>query len=251
SVTDDATCLIYNPARLNFGLKSNVALMHNSLVQDMSTDFIALKFPVSDKVSMGLGLFTTYISGIEIRNIPGASIGEFDSRNMSLGLSFGYKINPSLSLGLTTKYLFEKIYVDEASGFAFDFGSNYTKKNLSLALVVSNVGSLSALRNQKTVLPTSLRLGGSYKISKDKFSFIIGIDGYKVIDGGSFHVNTGGEAGYKDFVFLRLGYQTEYENKGFTSGLGFKYKSVSFDYAFVPYNNNFGNSNTFSLGLNF
>ncbi len=251
SVTDDATAFIYNPSRLTVGDKINVSLMHNESVQDLKTEFIAAKFPLGKKFYMGLGLFTTSITDIEIRNIPGAAIDKFDSRNMSTGISFGYKINKNLSIGVTGKYIFEKIYVDEASGLAFDFGSNYSKGNFSLAVVVSNLGSVDELKNQSSKLPASMRLGGSYRFSKDKFNFILGLDGFKVLNGGSFHVNAGGEAGYKDFVFLRLGYQTEYENKGLTTGIGFKYKSINIDYAFVPYSSEFGSSNTFSLGFNF
>lgn len=251
SISDDATAFIYNPARLNKGIKSNLAIMHNESAQDLKTDFIAVKFPISNKISLGIGFFTSAVTDIEIRNIPGASIDKFDSRNLSTGVSMGYLLNPDLSLGLTGKFLYEKIYVDEASGIAFDMGLNYSKKNYSFAFVVSNLGSLNELKNQSTKLPASVRFGGSYLFSKDKFSFIFGLDGFKVLNGGRFHVNTGGEAGYKDFLFLRLGYQTEFENKGFTTGIGFKYKTISLDYAFVPYKTEFGTSNTISLGINF
>lgn len=251
SISDDATAFIYNPARLNKGIKSNLAIMHNESAQDLKTDFIAVKFPISNKISLGIGFFTSAVTDIEIRNIPGASIDKFDSRNLSTGVSMGYLLNPDLSLGLTGKFLYEKIYVDEASGIAFDMGLNYSKKNYSFAFVVSNLGSLNELKNQSTKLPASVRFGGSYLFSKDKFSFIFGLDGFKVLNGGKFHVNTGGEAGYKDFLFLRLGYQTEFENKGFTTGIGFKYKTISLDYAFVPYKTEFGTSNTISLGINF
>ncbi|MBL8005962.1 MAG: PorV/PorQ family protein [Ignavibacteria bacterium] len=251
SVTDDATAFIYNPSRFSVGDKSNVIIMHNELVQDVNTDFLALKFPLSSKVALGVGVFSTSISNLEIRNIPGAAIETFDASNLSTGLSFSYRINKNFNLGITGKYLFEKIYVDEASGFAFDFGTSYIKDNLSVALVLVNIGSVNALLYEETKLPSALRFGGSYKFEKEKFSFLLGLDGFTVLDGGSFHINTGAEAGYKDFIFLRMGYQTEYENKNFTTGIGFKYKGVYFDYAFVPYSSNFGNSNTFSLGMNF
>lgn len=251
SVTDDASAVIYNPARLSFIDKSNVIIMHNELLQDVNTNFIAGRFPLSSKLVLGFGLLSTSITGIEIREIPGAAIDDFDANNLSAGLSLGYKVNQNVYLGITGKYLYEKIYVNDASGFAFDFGGNYVKNNFSVALVFSNIGSVNSLLNLETNLPTSVRFGGSYKFSKDKFSFLLGLDGYKVFNGGNFHVNAGGETGYKDFVFLRLGYQTAFENKGFTSGLGFKYKAVYFDYAFVPYSSGYGNSNTFSLGLNF
>ena len=251
SVADDATAYIYNPARLNFGVKSNVILMHNGNSQDLYTDFIAAKFPLGESISMGIGFFTTSISDIEIRQIPGASIGTFDTRNLSTGLSFGYKATPDFSLGMTVKYLYEKIYVDEASGYAFDFGSNFVKDNLSVSLVFANLGSMDDLKNVSSTLPALVRLGGSYKGKKDQFSYDIALEGFKVLDGGTFHVYTGGELGYKDFAFLRLGYQTSYENRGFTTGVGFRYKAVNLDYAFVPYQNNFGTGNSISLGINF
>ena len=251
SISPDATAFIYNPARLNFGDKSNVIIMHNQSAQDLSTDFIAMKFPLGEKISMGIGFFTTSVSDIEIRNTPGAAIDNFDTRNLSTGVSFGYKINPNFSVGLTGKFLFEKIYVDESSGFGFDLGSNYTKDNFSFALVVLNLGSMNALKNQSSTLPALVRLGGSYKYAKNKFSYNIGLEGYKIFDGGVFHVNTGGEVGYKDFVFLRLGYQTSYENRGITTGVGFKYKALNLDYAFVPYTSDFGTGNTISLGITF
>lgn len=251
SVSEDATAYIYNPARLNFGNKSNVTLMHNASIQDNNTDFIAVKFPLSKNFSMGVGFFTTSISDIEVRTIPGVTTEKFTARNLSTGVSFGYKVNPNLSIGVTGKFLFEKIYVDEASGLGFDFGTNYSKNNFSLAFVVSNLGSVNELRNQSTKLPALVRFGGSYKFSKNKFSFNLGADAFKILDGGIFHFHAGGEAGYKDFIFLRAGYQSGYDNRNLTTGLGIKYKALSFDYAFVPYKNEFGTSNTFSLGINF
>lgn len=251
SISEDATAFMYNPARLNFGVKSNLTLMHNVSIQDMNTDYVAVKFPLGEKFAMGIGLFTTSISDIEIRNIPGAAVETFDARNLATGVSFGYKVNPNLSIGFTGKFLFEKIYVDEASGLGFDFGTNYSKNNYSLAFVVSNLGSINELKNESSKLPALVRFGGSYKFSRNLFGFNFGVDGFKVLDGGKFHVHAGGEAGYKELVFLRLGYQTGYDNRGFSAGVGFKYKAIAVDYAFVPYQSEFGSSNSFSLGINF
>ena len=85
SVTDDATAVIYNPARLSFIDKSNVIIMHNELLQDVNTNFIAARFPLSSKLVLGFGLLSTSITGIEIREIPGAPIDNFDANNLSAG----------------------------------------------------------------------------------------------------------------------------------------------------------------------
>jgi hypothetical protein len=128
------------------------------------------------------------------------AVDNFDSRNLSTGISLGYKINKNLSVGVTGKYVFEKIYVDEAAGLAFDFGTNFSKDNYSFAVVLSNLGSVDELKNQSSKLPTSVRIGGSYRLSKDKFNFILGLDGFKVLD-GKLSYKCRRRSGYKDFVF--------------------------------------------------
>lgn len=250
TLSDDATAVIYNPARLHFGDSRNITLMHNSSIQDLNNDFIAAKFTFG-KVALGLGVFRSAIEDIEIRQTPGDPIGTFSADNLSIGLSMAYKMSTDISVGVTAKWLYEKIYIDDATGVGFDLGANYQKNNLSISAVIANLGSMDALRNVETKLPTMLRLGGGYTFAKNDFDFRLAVEGLKVMDGGAFHIHTGGEVGYKDFIFLRAGYLSGYENKNLTTGIGFKYKGIKLDYAFVPYSGEFGTSNAFSLGFNF
>ncbi|MCB0725049.1 MAG: PorV/PorQ family protein [Ignavibacteriae bacterium] len=251
SLSEDATAYVYNPARLSFGSPKNVSLMHNSSIQDLNNDFIAAKFNLGGRLTMGLGVVRSSVDNIEIRTTPGDPIGTFSAENLSIGISMGYKLSETFSIGLTTKWLYEKIYIDDATGVGFDIGASYQKNNFSLSGTIANLGSLDDLRNVPTNLPTLVRLGGGYRFSKKDFDFRIGVEGFKVMDGGSLHLHAGGEVGYKDFLFVRAGYQSGYENKNFTTGVGFKYKGIKLDYAFIPYSSEFGTSNAFSLGINF
>jgi hypothetical protein len=250
SICDDGTAVIYNPARLNSGSDNNVTLMYNSAMQDLTNNFIGAKLKIN-KFGLGFGLLKSGVSGIEIRSIPGAPIDKFDAQNLSMNVSLCYEIYKNLSIGITSKLIYEKIYLDEASGVGFDIGTNFTRDNLSFSFVLSNLGSVNELRNEATKLPTAVRFGGAYTIRKNNLNFILGLEGYRVMDGGVMHINSGGEVSYKDLLFLRLGYQTAYDNKGITTGIGFRYKSVMMDYAFIPYSDSFGTSNTISLGFNF
>ena len=250
SIADDGTAVIYNPARLNSGDNSNISLMYNTSMLDMKTSFVGAKIKTG-KLGLGFGLIKNGVEGIEVRTAPGDLIDKFDSQNLSLGLSACYEIYKNVSLGVTTKLIYEKIYIDEASGVGFDIGTNYNKDDFSVSFVLANLGNINELRNVSTKLPTSVRFGGAYAFKKNNFNFILALDGYKVLDGGLFHLNSGGEVGFKDFIFLRAGYQTKYDNRGFTSGIGLKYKGLNFDYAFIPYSETFGSSSTFSLGFNF
>jgi hypothetical protein len=250
SICDDGTAVIYNPARLNSGSGNNVTIMYNSAMQDLTNNFVGAKLKIN-KLGLGFGLFKTSVSGIEIRTIPGAPIDKFDAQNLSMNLSLCYEIYKNLSVGVTSKLLYEKIYLDEASGVGFDIGTNFIKDNLSFSFVISNLGSINELKSVSTKLPTAVRFGGAYTIKNNNLNFILALDGFRVLDGGNLHINSGGEVSYKDLLFVRLGYQTAYDNKGITTGVGFKYKSIIMDYAFVPYSDSFGTSNTISLGFNF
>ena len=252
SNTSDASATHYNPAALFNGSKVNVLFMHNEQVLGVRTEFLAAKVKM-EKLAFGLSLNNTSVDDIEVREIPGAPLQTFTAQNFAFGLSVGYKVNEMIQLGVTGKFLYEKIFVDNASGFALDLGGLYTKDKLSLGLAISNLGSMSNLRNESTKLPSGVRGGGSYLIDLPKLSanLRINIEGYKVLDGGLFHANTGAEFLYKDFLAFRVGYQSGYENKSITTGVGILYKAFNLDYAFVPYKYSLGSSHTITLGTSF
>jgi len=252
SSTTDASATFYNPAALTMGSDVNMLFMHNEQVLGIRTEYLAAKFRLN-KVSLGLSLNNTSVSDIEVREIPGEPLDKFNAQNFALGLSAGYKINDMLQVGVTAKFLYEKIYLDNASGYAFDFGGLYSKDFLSVGAVIANIGSMNELRNESSTLPASVRFGASYLIILTGLNggLRIGADGYKVFDGGKFHVNGGVEFIYKDFLRLRAGYQSGYENKNITTGLGLKYQAFSLDYAFAPYKYSLGSSHTITLGTSF
>jgi hypothetical protein len=252
SNTMDASATHYNPAALFNGSKVNILFMHNEQILGVRTEFLAAKVSM-ENFAFGLSLNNTAVDDIEVREIPGAPLETFTAQNFAFGLSAGYKVNDMVQIGVTGKFLYEKIFVDNASGLALDIGGLYAKGRLSLGLAISNLGSMSSLRNESTKLPLGVKGGGSYLIDLPKLSanLRINIEGYKVIDGGVFHANTGAEFLYKDFLALRVGYQSGYENKSITTGVGLLYKSFNLDYAFVPYKYSLGSSHTITLGANF
>jgi Type IX secretion system membrane protein PorP/SprF len=252
STSNDASSTHYNPAAMFLGAKTNLVFMHNEQVLGVRTEFLAGKFKM-EKFALGFSLNNTSVDDIEVREIPGESQGQFTAQNFSLGVSAGYKLNEMLTIGVTGKFLYEKIYVDNASGVAIDFGGLYVKDKISIGASLANLGGMSDLRSESTQLPASLRFGASYYFDILGISsrLIVAVDGYKVIDGGIFHANTGAELLYKDFLALRVGYQSGYDNKSLTTGIGLRYKAFNLDYAFVPYKYSMGSSHTITLGTSF
>lgn len=249
SISEDATSVLYNPALINTG-KNNVTLSHNIAFIDFTSSFIGTKF-IFNKFGIGIGLMRAGVNDIEVRITPGAPLEKFNSQNLSINLGISYNVYENISVGVATKFLYEKIYVDESSGLGFDIGTNYKKDKFSFSFVLANIGSMDEMKNARTKLPTLVRFGGSYNYPYKDFNLLVALEGFKVLEGGKFHIHSGLEAGYKDIVFIRAGYQTNYENKGFSTGIGFKYKGLTIDYAFIPYSHSFGSGNTFSIGYNF
>lgn len=252
SNVDDASATFYNPAALLKGSNVNLLFMHNASILGVRTEFFAAKVKFS-KLALGLSLNNTAVNDIEIREIPGVPQGTFDAQNFAMGLTGAYKLSENLQIGATAKFIYEKIYVDNASGYAFDFGALYTNKKLSVGLAIANFGSMNTLRNQASKLPSSVRGGLSYLLDFPKISgnLRISADGYKVLDGGKTHANVGAEFLYKNFLAIRAGYQSGYEDRTITTGIGLRYKAFNLDYAFVPYKYSLGNSHTFTLGTSF
>jgi len=252
SYNEDASSTFYNPSSMFFGSKVNALFMHNEQVLGIRTEFLAARVRF-EKFAFGLSLNNTSVDNIEIREIPGQPLGSFNAQNFAFGLSIGYKVNENISIGATGKFLYEKIYIDNASGLAFDFGGIYSQNKISVGIAFSNLGSMNELRTEATKLPSAIRGGASYLLDLPKINSTLrfGIDGYKVMDGGKMHANAGAELLYKDFLALRVGYQSGYENKNMTTGIGVKYKVFNLDYAFVPYKYSIGSSHTITLVTNF
>jgi hypothetical protein len=248
----DASATFYNPACLFLGSNVNAVFMHNEQVLGVRTEFLATKFRVN-RLAFGVSLNNTAVNDIQVRDIPGPALDNFNAQNFAMGITAAYKVNDMLQLGITGKFLYQKIYVDNSSGYGFDFGGYFNKYNISAGLALSNIGKMSVMRSEATRLPASIRFGASYVINFPKINgdLRFGLDGFKVFDGGKIHANSGAEFVYKDFLSIRAGYQSGYEDRSFTTGVGLRYKSFNLDYAFVPYRYSLGNSHTFTLGASF
>jgi hypothetical protein len=202
-----------------------------------------------------LGFNVTSVDGIEYREIPGEPITTFDANYFYGSLSTGFFVTDEISIGTTFKYLYEGLLNDEASGFGFDFGLSYSLpfRGLTASAVIKNLGSMSALRNVETKLPTEFRFGSAYLFSLEdsKIDLTVGAEYLKYIDADDNHFNFGGEVLYNKLIAARAGYQTGFESRGFTAGIGLMWGSLKFDYAFLPFSLGLGNANLFSLQFKF
>jgi hypothetical protein len=254
SASNDLSALYYNPSRLALIEKNEVLIMHSSWIQDVNSELFGVKWDMFG-LPWAIGLNYTSISGIEIRTRPGEPDSKFNANYFFGSLSTGFYVWDKLSFGTTIRYLYEGLLSDEANGWGFDFGLNYETpfRGLSVSTVIKNIGSMNALRNQETQLPTDFRLGSAYKfgIESAKLDFIAVAEFQKYLDTDDIHLNLGGDIVYDQIIALRVGYQSGYEAKSFTGGIGLMWGSLRFDYTYMPFSLDLGNANLFSLQFKF
>lgn len=243
----------YNPASLAEATSADIAIMHKEWFQDVKTDYVGARVEFS-KLSFGLGVNATSVNGIQIREIPGPPEATFDAHNVALGLTSAYRFDTSVSFGLSVKYLYEKILVNEASGWGLDVGVLYkTPWNLRVGFSASNFGSMASLDNESSTLPLVYRFGALYTVPAQSLSGSLAFAGdyVRFSQDGINHLHLGAEYSYGSSVAFRLGYQTGYESRSFTTGLGIHYGFVQVDYAFLPMKDDLGSTHTVSLGIQF
>lgn len=253
-ISEDASAAFYNPAVLGSNSSSEVMFMHNQWIQDIKSEVLGAKFALWG-IPLAVGLNVTNVGDIEVRTKPGEAISTFNAHYFSCAVSSGFKVIDNVDLGVSVKYLYEGMFVDEAGGYAFDFGMKYKTplEGLNASVVLRNIGEMENLKDEKTKLPSDLRVGASYKyiITDSKFTVNAGAEFQKYLPTDDSHINAGGEVVYDNLVALRAGYQSGYTSHSFAGGVGLIWGSLNFDYAFSPFKYQLGTGHSVSLNFKF
>ncbi len=254
AAANDASATYWNPAGLVALNGTELLFTHNKWLQDITNEFAALGFRLG-KNGFGFSFMTNSVSGIERRVIASAEpLDVLTAHDVMLGLSYARKLGDNLNLGATIKYLYQKIYIEEASGLAFDFGAQYATpiRGLAAGLAMQNLGSMSKLKDEPTQLPRTLRLGLAYlmPIQTMNSEILLAAEWMKILKSNG-HLNFGLEYTFSKYFAIRLGYQTGFEDKGIHTGFGVGFSRYRLDYAYVPFTSELGNSHRISVGIKF
>lgn len=262
AVTTDATAAFWNPAGLVQSQNHNIIFTYNRWIDGIQHNYGAAKF-VYGSHAFALHYISTGVEDIEQRDIPSESpTAYFSSHDLAFGLSYARKINGQLSLGITSKYIYERIQ-NSVSALAFDLGAWYQIKGVlgspdmddrwRAGVMISNVGISGKFVDEKVKLPATLRLGSVYDIlknhpSKNTWSAAVDIEKH-FAENVQTHMGT--EFGYQDLCFVRAGYQLGYEARGISAGIGMKMHRISIDYGYMPFSNSLGATHRIGAALEF
>jgi hypothetical protein len=197
---------------------------------------------------MSWGFFTNYLRVSNITRTIATNqstgdgfteAGDFSTYDMALGASAAGPVTDDLKVGATVKYLRESLSDAVSNAGALDGGLLYRldeEHSWNFGASVQNVGFASKFADAAVKLPLSVRAG----VSGQPFTqWLLTTDFAKRID-SSGEFDFGAEVTPRPFLSLRIGYRYQLTRpdlgglSDFTTGIGLRYKTMSFDYAFIP-----------------
>lgn len=252
----------WNPAAISGITGTLVNLTHTQWFQDVTADYFSA-FRKSGENAWGLSLSLGKVPGIEKRDeIPTTEpLDLIDAHDVVLSFSYARSIKSKYSLGLSAKWIYEKIDVYSASGFGFDLGGicspfagsgNPLVENLRFGAAIMDLGSKIKFKEERFPLPTQYKAGVGYSLEKKEWqsNFTLNMDLIKPRDDDT-KLHLGTEYELYQILSLRMGYQFGYNDKSISFGMGIKYKKYAIDYAFVPYKSDLGDVHCISLKAEF
>ncbi len=283
---NDLSAMYWNPGALAFVDQAGVMMEYTDWFIDVQHNYFAAALPLGKGVAGVHVIALTMGEFQETTEIVGLTGRTFDSYSISTGVSYAQNVIPSLAIGGTAKFVYERIFTSSAKAFAFDLGTVFTTPfdNAKFGVSITNVGSKLQMTGDELItninlsdennnspdvdgvletedydLPIMLRVGIAYDPIKTRMvRATISVDGTS--PNNNFQsVSVGGELALLDEqIFIRGGIPYIGEDdrtQEFNAGIGFRYRianAVRVDFGYTYQSFQYLRSvNKLSLQLNF
>jgi hypothetical protein len=263
---DDASSVFWNPAGLVEVKSFDAHFTYTNWMKlfDFNAASVAYNVGEVGVFAANMIVFTTGKMEITTEEEPNGTGRFFDAQDLALGISYARYLTDRFSVGITAKYVYQRIWNETADGIAFDIGTQYRLdfQNLTIAMTMSNFGS--DLRYDGPDLDVTVQQDENYPISRLtpgrlktdayplplNFQVGIGFDVFQAdfvkmkaaIDAvhpndNSEKLHFGTEFSFFDRLYLRGGYKYNYDDEDLTFGAGanilFGNTAIWFNYAYT------------------
>jgi Type IX secretion system protein PorV len=252
AMSNDASAAYWNPAGLALAQDLTFTGMYNDLFAGITHSFLAVQF-LTGSQSMALSFNYQNIPGIPIRDTAtDEPAGTVEAFYLATALSYATTYE-EWQVGASLKYLFEKLYLVSAPGWAIDLG--VFKKNffagVDFGFVVQNLGKMSELQKEATKLPLIVNSGLTYKIPSFFDDNLLVSTDLQWVKDEKLYAKFGLQYYLTENFVLRGGLKNGIEELLWSGGFGINYNSLHLDYAYAPFEYDLGTSSRLSLGLSF
>jgi long-subunit fatty acid transport protein len=281
---NDAYAMYWNPAGLTQLSQVNLSLTNVDWIGDVQLNHVTFGKPLGDYAAFGVSLTALSMGEMEVTTVeePEGTGETFAASSYSLALGYAQQLTDRFSVGISGKYIWERISEERASGFAFDFGTLFYTgfKSLRMGMNISNLGpemkmegpeldayydpdpenpNYDDVKSKLAVdpydLPLTFRLGLAYDLIESPESKLTVSAEAKHPNDNTQQASFGGEYLWKELFSLRAGYKLNYEEEGFTFGGGLKLNAgektnLDINYAWADFSR-LQSVHRFSLGFEF
>ncbi len=258
--------LFSNPANLMLSDQSSLGLSYTLWIGDtQNTQASAAIRREND--SFAFGVLSSVIDEFEQRDTPGQSGGTFSVQYLALSGAYARQVS-FISAGVSASYLYEQLFQQNASGFAFSFGATaeLLDERLRIGTALTNTGQMSRLDVERTKVPTRWRAGFDVNavqisaFSGAEIPVVINLSGDVIvpleneidttidnaIESDTFFA-FGLQAELYEMIGVRGGYRTGNTVRHWSMGASINVEPIRFHYAFVPFETGFGSVHSISL----
>jgi outer membrane protein OmpA-like peptidoglycan-associated protein len=257
--SNDITSLYWNPAGLGHVNHMWLEMIHGSLYQDISQEFIGFGMPVAEGQVVAAGFNYFSLGNIEKTGITDDGriingLGLVELSMMGGNVGYALKTSSGITLGAGFKYFSENLGKWSQTAMALDLGVQYPfESGLIIAGALQNVG----LSVGGYSLPMEVRLGAGRPFPIGESQRLNMVAEVELPTGAfsQYQLHVGGEYGIVDMVFLRAGYTLSDVNSmgsmsGLAAGLGLTLGGWKFGYTFAPMGT-MGATHRISLAIDF
>lgn len=272
SLAHDPTALYWNPAGIATMPRSEALLAHTNWIADTKFDFAGFVLPLGNFGTLGLSFTSLSMEDMKVRTVemPEGTGEFFSAGDLAVGISYARSLTDRFAIGFTAKFIQQRIWHESATAFAVDAGTKF-KTDLFGGMVIgaslSNFGTPMRLSGRDTRqfirldpnkhgsndrIPTNIELDAwdlplhfqfgvsTNVLHDDNYRWTVALDAIHPNDNYE-SVNVGSEFAFRDFIFLRGGFQSLFLDQregglsfgiGVTSSLLSSSATVMFDYAY-------------------
>lgn len=288
AVADDATALYWNVAGISRLTRNEMIFIHSEWIADINYNFVGGAFPLGGFGTIGISITSLSTDEMKVRTVnePEGTGERFSVGDIAMGIAYARNLTHRFSIGFNVKYIQQRIWHMNATGFAIDIGTLFTTQfaGMKIGMSISNFGSKmqmfgkdtfvnydlaptqegsndripANLKTDKFPLPLLFRVGLAMDVFKSGSNHLtVAIDASHPNDNTEY-VNLGMEYTINNWLFLRSGYKNLFmldSEEGLTLGAGLNYKInravlMKIDYSYQDFGRLI-NAQRLSLALEF
>jgi hypothetical protein len=246
AVADDPSAVFWNPAgiaRLDPD-KQELQVNHLAWPSDVNVDQATFVFHIGKlpgAVAVHARSLTVDEEPVRDSFHPDGTGEVFDAGFTQFGATYARSFTDKFSAGVNLNLVRMGLAEFSQETITFDLGTLYDVgvAGMKIGFSIQNIGSEVQFIERKERIPTVFRVGTSAQILSRGTSHLLGSFEFSHPPDNSERANFGMEYGFRDFLFLRGGYNFNYDSEKMAAGAGVRFPisalrtNANLDYAYT------------------